>query len=71
MANKSKLIIPIAKCHVEGCREKAAYGFRQTIDASTITTSEFHVGVRPNWCEVHDDEQRPRYANMNGDYVEF
>jgi hypothetical protein len=71
MPRKQKLVIPVAKCHVEGCQEDAAYGFREMIDVSTMEISDFIMGVRPNWCRSHDAEQRPLYFGMNGDYVKF
>jgi hypothetical protein len=71
MPKKIKQVIPIAKCHVDGCQEGAAYGFREQIDVSTAEISDFIMGVRPNWCLQHDAEQRPLYAVMRGDYIKF
>ena len=68
---KTSAVMPIAKCDVTDCTEDAAYGFREMIDVShsTSTVREFIMGACPNWCQVHDAEQRPVYASKNGKYV--
>ena len=64
-------VLPIAPCCVDGCPEKAAYGFREIIDGNTLTTSGFRVGDHPNWCLKHDAKKRKEYADVNGDYVDL
>ena len=66
-------MLPIEKCHVEGCTKKAVYGFREIIYVTNNDSQakEFIMGVVPNWCQAHDTEQRPLYAAKNGDYVKL
>ena len=59
------------ECHVMGCTEPAAYGFREMIDGNTMTTSGLRMGDRPNWCLKHDAKMRKGYEHVNGKYVSF
>ena len=59
------------KCHVAGCTEAAAFGFREYIDGNTLTTSGFRVGDCPNWCLKHDAKMREEYAGVNGRFVDL
>jgi hypothetical protein len=71
MTKKKQSVMPIAKCHVAGCTEDVAYGFREMIDGNTLTTSGFSVGDRPNWCLKHDAKMRHEYALVTGRYISF
>jgi hypothetical protein len=73
MAKRKPLVTPKPKCHVPDCAGDASYGFRETIDVSHSTSKvrEFIMGDVPNWCKVHDAEQRPIYATKHGDYIKF
>jgi hypothetical protein len=77
MAKKKKINLPVAMCDVAGCSRDAAYGFRETIyvTSSDSPVSEFIMGCVPNWCQVHDAEQRPLYAikqaAKQGEYIKF
>jgi hypothetical protein len=71
MAKKKTLVIPIAKCHVQGCQEDAAFGFREMILQNTVTSFEFEMGVRPNWCKHHDAQKRGSYEHLVGEFIAF
>ena len=73
MAKKKRAILPVAKCHVEGCTEEAVFGFRETINVTNNDSlgraKEFIMVSTPNWCRSHDAEERPLYATKRGEYV--
>jgi hypothetical protein len=69
MAKKKALMLPKAMCDVPNCTQDAAYGFRETIDVSSSTISDFIMGDVPNWCKAHDTEMRMLYANKVGKFV--
>ena len=73
MTKKKALVITKPKCHVTGCDQDAAFGFRETIAAthSTSKAREFIMGALPNWCLKHDADMRVKYEGKSGDYVRF
>jgi hypothetical protein len=59
------------RCQVKGCRNRAAYGFRESKDvtSSQSAASEFIVVEVMNWCVAHDSEIRPQYEDRSGYFV--
>jgi hypothetical protein len=61
----------MAKCHVEGCQEDAAYGFRRTINTTTFDATGFSVESVFNCCEDHTAETAKAYSGPDVIKVTF
>jgi hypothetical protein len=62
MTNETKA--PMPKCEAQGCTQDAAYGFRELIDTTSMTShaSEFEVVSSMNFCKGHFDIGQHLYA---------
>jgi hypothetical protein len=66
MPKKIRQVMPIAKCHVDGCGKAAVYGFRRIIYTTNSESSAREFIVDPfNCCEEHEEKAAKDFSGTD------